>query len=53
MSKNDLRKLSVETEALMKNYAEELEFEKAIQLREKLKKINQEIGIVEMTGYDR
>jgi excinuclease ABC subunit B len=53
MSKNDLRNLSVETEALMKNYAEELEFEKAIQLREKLKKINQEIGIVEMTGYDR
>jgi excinuclease ABC subunit B len=49
MSKNDLRNLSVETEALMKNYAEELEFEKAIQLREKLKKINQEIGIVEMT----
>jgi len=49
MSKNDLRKLSVETEALMKNYAEELEFEKAIQLREKLKKINQEIGIVELT----
>jgi excinuclease ABC subunit B len=49
MSKNDLRKLSVETEALMKNYAEELEFEKAIQLREKLKKINQEIGIMEMT----
>ena len=49
MSKNDLRKLSVETEALMKNYAEDLEFEKAIQLREKLKKINQEIGIVEIT----
>src|SRR5918996_1387663 len=44
MSKNDLRKLSVETEALMKNYAEDLEFEKAIQLRDKLKKINQEIG---------
>ncbi len=49
MSKNDLRKLSVETEALMKNYAEDLEFEKAIQLREKLKKINQEIGIVELS----
>jgi excinuclease ABC subunit B len=49
MSKNDLRKLSVETEALMKNYAEDLEFEKAIQLREKLKKINQEIGIIELT----
>jgi excinuclease ABC subunit B len=49
MSKNDLRKLSVETEALMKNYAEDLEFEKAIQSREKLKKINQEIGIIELT----
>ncbi len=49
MSKNDLRKLSVETEALMKNYAEELEFEKAIKLRDKLKKINQEIGIIELT----
>jgi excinuclease ABC subunit B len=49
MSKNDLRKLSVETEALMKNYAEDLEFEKAIKLRDKLKKINQEIGIIELT----
>lgn len=49
MSKNDLRKLSVETEALMNKYAEELEFEKAIQLREKLKKINQEIGIIEVS----
>jgi excinuclease ABC subunit B len=49
MSKTDLRKLSVETEALMKNYAEELEFEKAIKLRDKLKKINQEIGIIELT----
>ncbi|HEX5187618.1 MAG TPA: excinuclease ABC subunit UvrB [Nitrososphaeraceae archaeon] len=49
MSKNDLRKLSVETEALMKNYAEDLEFEKAIKLRDKLRKINQEIGIIELT----
>jgi len=49
MSKNDLRKLSVETETLMNRYAEELEFEKAIQLREKLKKINQEIGIIEVS----
>jgi len=48
-SKTDLRKLSIETEALMKKYAEELEFEKAIELRDKLKKINQEIGIVELT----
>ena len=49
MSKNDLRKLSVETEALMNKFAEQLEFEKAIQLRDKLKKINQEIGIVEVS----
>ena len=49
MIKNYLSKLSVETEALMKNYAEELEFEKAIKLRDKLKKINQEIGIIELT----
>jgi excinuclease UvrABC helicase subunit UvrB len=33
----------------MNKYAEELEFEKAIQLREKLKKINQEIGIIEVS----
>jgi excinuclease UvrABC helicase subunit UvrB len=33
----------------MNRYAEELEFEKAIQLREKLKKINQEIGIIEVS----
>jgi excinuclease ABC subunit B len=49
MSKNDLKKLSVETEALMNKFAEQLEFEKAIQLRDKLKKINQEIGIVEVS----
>jgi excinuclease ABC subunit B len=49
MSKTDLTKLSIETEALMKNYAEELEFEKAIQLRDKLKKIHQEIGIIELS----
>jgi excinuclease UvrABC helicase subunit UvrB len=39
----------VETEALMNKFAEQLEFEKAIQLRDKLKKINQEIGILEVT----
>jgi excinuclease ABC subunit B len=50
MSKNDLRKMSVETEALMNKFAEQLEFEKAIQLRDKLKKINQEIGIVEVSS---
>jgi excinuclease ABC subunit B len=49
MSKNDLRKLSVETEALMNKFAEQLEFEKAIQLRDKLKKINEEMGIIEVS----
>jgi excinuclease UvrABC helicase subunit UvrB len=33
----------------MNKFAEQLEFEKAIQLRDKLKKINQEIGIVEVS----
>ena len=32
----------------MNKYAEELEFEKAIQLRDKLKKIKQEMGIIEV-----
>jgi excinuclease ABC subunit B len=48
MSKNDLRKLSIETEVLMNKYAEELDFEKAIQLRDRLKKIKQEMGIIEV-----
>ena len=48
MSKNDLKKLSIETEVLMNKYAEELEFEKAIQLRDRLKKIKQEMGIIEV-----
>jgi len=48
MSKNELRKLSIETEVLMNKYAEELEFEKAIQLRDRLKKIKQEMGIIEV-----
>ncbi len=49
MSKNDLRKLSVETETLMNKFAEQLEFEKAIQFRDKLKKINEEIGILQVS----
>ncbi|MGD1838796.1 MAG: excinuclease ABC subunit UvrB [Nitrososphaeraceae archaeon] len=43
MSKSDLKKLSVETEHIMKRYANELEFEKAIKYREKLKKINEQL----------
>ena len=41
MSRSDLKKLSLETEHIMKRYANELEFEMAIKYREKLKKINE------------
>jgi excinuclease ABC subunit B len=44
MAKEDLFKLSVETEATMKRFAEELEFEKAIMFREKLDKIRKALG---------
>ncbi len=39
MSANDLSKLSIEIETNMKRYAEDLDFEKAIQLRDQLTKI--------------
>ncbi len=39
MSANDLSKLSIEIETNMKRYAEDLDFEKAIQLRDQLAKI--------------
>jgi excinuclease ABC subunit B len=44
MPKEDLFKLAVETEATMKRFAEELEFEKAIMFREKLDKIRKALG---------
>lgn len=44
MTKLDLVKLAIETEAAMKRFAEELEFEKAIMYREKLAKIKKAIG---------
>ncbi|MFL6512570.1 MAG: excinuclease ABC subunit UvrB [Nitrososphaera sp.] len=44
MAKEDLFKLAVETEATMKRFAEELEFEKAIMFREKLDKIRKALG---------
>ena len=44
MAKQDLFKLAVETEATMKRFAEELEFEKAIMFREKLDKIRKALG---------
>ena len=44
MAREDLFKLAVETEATMKRFAEELEFEKAIMFREKLEKIRKALG---------
>ncbi|MDP8902697.1 MAG: excinuclease ABC subunit UvrB [Thermoproteota archaeon] len=44
MAREDLSKLAVETEATMKSFAEELEFEKAIMFREKLDKIRKALG---------
>ena len=39
IARSDLLKLSIETEATMKKFAEELDFERAIEFREKLTKI--------------
>jgi excinuclease ABC subunit B len=44
MTRQDLVKLVVETEAIMKRFAEELEFEKAIMFREKLTKLRKALG---------
>ncbi len=44
MAKNDLHRLAIETEATMKKYAEQLDFENAILFREKLAKIKKAIG---------
>jgi excinuclease ABC subunit B len=44
MTRQDLVKLAVETEATMKKFAEELDFEKAILFREKLGKIRKALG---------
>ena len=44
MAKSDLLKLAVETEAHMKRFAEELDFEKAIEFREYLTKIKKALG---------
>nr|MBA3978294.1 excinuclease ABC subunit B [Nitrosopumilus sp.] len=41
MTRNDLVDLSVKTESQMNKFAEDLEFEKAIEQRENLQKINQ------------
>jgi excinuclease ABC subunit B len=44
MARNDLISLAVETEATMKKYAEDLDFEKAIMFREKLAKVRKALG---------
>jgi excinuclease ABC subunit B len=44
MARIDLLKLAVETEAAMKRFAEDLDFEKAIEFRERLIKIKRAIG---------
>jgi excinuclease ABC subunit B len=44
MSRTDLSKLAVETEGVMKKYAEELDFELAIETRERLLKIRNVLG---------
>ena len=49
MARKDLFKLAVETEATMKRFAEELEFEKAIMFREKLSKIRKALGESELS----
>jgi excinuclease ABC subunit B len=44
MTRNDLVRLAIETEATMKKYAEQLDFEKAIMFREKLARIRKALG---------
>jgi excinuclease ABC subunit B len=44
MARIDLVKLAVETETAMKRFAEDLDFEKAIEFRERLIKIKRAIG---------
>ncbi|HYL67514.1 MAG TPA: excinuclease ABC subunit UvrB [Nitrosopumilaceae archaeon] len=44
MSKHDLKKYAIEIESAMKKFAEELDFENAIEYREKLAKIQKELG---------
>ena len=44
MARQDLLKLAIETEATMKRFAEELDFEKAILFREKLARIRNALG---------
>ena len=43
MSKHDLQRLAIETEATMKRYAEELDFERAIEYRDRLTRIQRQL----------
>jgi excinuclease ABC subunit B len=43
MSKHDLQTLAIEIEATMKRYAEDLDFENAIEYRDKLTKIQRQL----------
>ena len=44
MARADLVKIAIETEVTMKRFAEDLDFEKAIEFREKLIKIKRALG---------
>jgi excinuclease ABC subunit B len=44
MTRSDLLKISLETEATMKRYAEDLDFENAIKYRQKLIRIKKALG---------
>jgi excinuclease ABC subunit B len=44
MTKSDLLRLAVETEAIMKKYADDLDFENAIKFRQKLTRVRKALG---------
>jgi excinuclease ABC subunit B len=44
MTRSDLRALALQTESIMKNFAEELDFENAIKYRQKLERIKKILG---------
>jgi excinuclease ABC subunit B len=49
MTKIELAKISIETEATMKKYAEDLDFENAIKFRDKLRVIKGALGEIDLT----
>jgi excinuclease ABC subunit B len=49
MTKTELAKISIETEATMKKYAEDLDFENAIKFRDKLKTIKDALGEIDLS----